>query len=86
MLPNLPASGGYENILTAMDVFSTYLFAYPLTDTSAINAAKASIDIMAEHCYLPTTLITDKGTAFTIVTEITHNLGISPKCATTKHP
>ena len=29
LLPELPPSGGYENIVTAMDVFSRYLFAYP---------------------------------------------------------
>ena len=53
-----------ENIITAMDVFSRYLFAYPVTDASATNTAKVSIDIMTKHTYLPTTLITDKGTAF----------------------
>ena len=88
LLPNLPPSGGYENVLTAVDVFSRYLFAYPLTDASAINVAKALIDIMTKHAYLPTTLITDKGTAFTstIIAEITQILGITLKCATTKHP
>ena len=88
LLPNLPPSGGYENVLTAIDVFSRYLFAYPLTDASAINVAKAIIDIMTKHAYLPTTLITDKGTAFTssIIAEITQILGITLKCATTKHP
>ena len=88
LLPNLPPSGGYENVLTAIDVFSRYLFAYPLTDASAINVAKALIDIMTKHSYLPTTLITDKGTAFTstIIAEITQVLGITLKCATTKHP
>ena len=88
LLPNLPPSGGYENVLTAIDVFSRYLFAYPLTDASAINVAKALIDIMTKHAYLPTTLITDKGTAFTstIIAEVTQILGITLKCATTKHP
>ena len=88
LLPNLPPSGGYENVLTAIDVFSRYLFAYPLTDASAINVAKALIDIMTKHAYLPTTLITDKGTAFTstIIAEITQILGITLKCATTKPP
>ena len=88
LLPNRPPSGGYENTLTAIDVFSRYLFAYPLTDASAINVAKAIIDIMTKHSYLPTTLITDKGTAFTstIIAEITQILGITLKCATTKHP
>ena len=88
LLPNLLPSGGYENVLTAIDVFSRYLFAYPLTDTSAINVAKALIDIMSKHSYLPTTLITDKSTAFTstIIAEVTQILGITLKCATTKHP
>ena len=88
LLPNLPPSGEYENVLTAIDVFSSYLFAYPLTDASAINVAKVLIDIMTKHSYLPTTLITDKGTAFTsaIIAEIKHILGITLKCATTKHP
>ena len=87
LLPNLPPSGGYENVLTAIDVFSRYLFAYPLTDASAINVAKAIIDIMTKHACLPMTLITDKGTAFTstIIAEVTQILGITLKCATTKH-
>ena len=87
LLPNLPPSGGYENVLTAIDVFSRYLFAYPLSDASAINVTKALIDIMTKHTHLPTTLFTDKGTAFTstIIAEITQNLGITLKCATTKH-
>ena len=29
LIPNLPPSGGNENIITALDVFSRYLFAYP---------------------------------------------------------
>ena len=28
LVPELPSSGGYENIVTAMYVFSRYLFAY----------------------------------------------------------
>ena len=31
LLLNLPQSGGYEKVLTAIDVFSRYPFAYPLT-------------------------------------------------------
>ena len=43
---------------------------------------------MTKHTYLPTTLITDKGTAFTsrLVAEVAHILGIQIKCATKKHP
>ena len=88
LLPNLPPSGGYENVITALDVFSRYLFAYPVADASASTTAKVLIDIMTRHAYLPTTLITDKGTAFTsrLVDEVTKILGIQIKCATTKHP
>ena len=32
LLPNLPPSGVFGNVLTAVDVFSRYLFAYLLTD------------------------------------------------------
>ena len=32
LLPNFPPSGGYENVLTAIDVFIGYLFVDPLTD------------------------------------------------------
>ena len=32
LVPELPPSGGYENIVTAMDVFSRYLFAYPTSN------------------------------------------------------
>ena len=88
LLPNLPPSGGYENIITALDVFSRYLFAYPVADASAASTAKVIINIMTRHAYLPTTLITDKGTAFTsrLVDEVAKILGIQIKCATTKHP
>ena len=37
LVPELPPSGGYENIVTAMDVFSRYLFAYATTNQDAKN-------------------------------------------------
>ena len=88
LLPNVPTSGGYQTVMTAIDVFSRYLFAYPLIEATATNVAKVKIDIMTKHSYLPSTLITDKGSAFTstIVTEVTKILGITLKCATPKHP
>ena len=74
--------------MTAIDVFSRYLFAYPLIEATAPNVAKVTIDIMTKYSNLPTTLITDKGSALTstILAEITAILGIPLKCATTKHP
>ena len=43
---------------------------------------------MTRLANLPTTLITDKGTAFTsrLVEVVAKKLGIHIKCATTKHP
>ena len=35
LVPELPPSGGYENIVTAMAVFSRYLFAYPTSSQDA---------------------------------------------------
>ena len=64
MVPELQLSGGYENIVTAMDVFSRYLFAHLTSNQDAKTIAKLLINIMTKHAYLPTTLISEKGTAF----------------------
>ena len=73
--------------MTAMDVFSRYLFAYPTTNQDAKTIAKVLINIMTKHAYLPTTLISDKGTAFTshVIKEVAGVLGVTLKHATTKH-
>ena len=86
-MPELPPSGGYENIVTAMDVFSRYLSAYPTSKQDAQTIAKVLINIMTKHAYLPTTLISDKGTAFMshVIKEVAGVLGITLKHATTKH-
>ena len=63
LVPELPPSGGYEN-MTAMDAFSRYLFAYPTSSQVANTIAQILINIMIKHAYLPTTLTSDKGTAF----------------------
>ena len=87
LVPELPPSGGYENIVTAMDVFSRYLFAYPTSNQDAKTIAEVLINIMTKHAYLPTTLISDKGTAVMsqVIKEVTGVLGITLKHATTKH-
>ena len=87
LVPGFPPSGGYENIVTAIDVFSRYLFAYPTSNQDAKTVAKVMINIMTKHAYLPTTLISDKGTAFTsqVIKEVAGVLGITLKHATTKH-
>ena len=49
LVPELPPSGGYENIVTAMDVFSRYLFAYPTSNQDAKTIAKVLNNIMTKH-------------------------------------
>ena len=60
LLSNLPSSNGFQNILTMMDVFSRYLFAYPTHDMTARTVARCIIDVMTRHCYLPTVILTDE--------------------------
>ena len=60
LLPVLPPSGGYENIVTAMDVFSRCLFSYPTSNQDIRTIAKDLINIMTKYAYLPATLISDK--------------------------
>ena len=87
LVPELPPSGGFENIVTAMDVFSRFLFAYPTSNQDTKIIAKVLINIMTKHVYLPTTLISDKGTDFMshVIKEVAAVLGITLKHATTKH-
>ena len=75
ILPTLPSSNDYEHIVTMMDVFSRYLFAYPTRDMTAKTVARCIIDVMTRHCYLPTVTLTDKGSQFRleIVNQIAQN-------------
>ena len=86
-VPEMPPSGGYENIVTAMDVFSRYFFAYLTSSQDAKTIAKVIINIMTEHAYLPTTIISDKGSVYMsqVIKEVAEVLGITRQHATTKH-
>ena len=87
LVPELPPSGGYENIVTAMDVFSRHLFACPTSHQDTKTIDKVLITIMTKHAYLPTNLISDKATAFMshVIKEVAGVFGITLKHATTKH-
>ena len=87
ILPNLPSSNGYQHIITMMDVFSRYLFAYPTQDMTAKTVARCIIDVMTRHCYLPTVILTDKGSQFKseVVSQIAQTLDIRISYASTKH-
>ena len=87
LVPELSTSGGNENIVTAMDAFSRYFFAYATASQDAKTIAKVINNIMTKHACLPTTITSDKYTAFLshAIKEVAGVLGITPKHATTKH-
>ena len=80
-------SGGYENTVTAMGVFSRYLCTYPPYNQDAKTIDEVIIDILVEHAYLPTTIISDMGSAsmFHDLREAAGVLVITLKHATTSH-
>ena len=70
-----------------MDVFSRYLIAYPTANKDAKTIAKVKTSIMTKPGYLPTTLISDDGSAFVshVIKLAAGVLGITLKHATKKH-
>ena len=87
LVPELPPSSGYENIVTAMDVFSRYLSSYLKSNQDAKTIAKVIISIMTEQADLPRTLIPDIGSALGshVNKDKAGVLGITLKHATTKY-
>ena len=87
LLPNLPNSAGYQNIVTMIDVFSRYLFAYPTQNVTAKTIGRCIVDVMTRHAYLPTLILSNKGSQFRseVVTEIAQILEIQISHASTKH-
>ena len=70
-----------------LDVFSRYLFAYPVNSITATAVSRVIMDILCKHTYVPTTIVTDIGTQFNaqVTHEIAAVLGIELKHATSKH-
>ena len=87
ILPNRPNSAGYKNIVIMMDVFSRYLVAYPTQNATAKRIGRCIVVVMTRHAYLPTLILSDKGSQFRsdIVTETTGILDIQINHASTKH-
>ena len=51
LVPELPSFAGYENIVTAMDMFSCSLFAYPTSNQDAKTIPKVLRNIMTKDAY-----------------------------------
>ena len=82
----LPASNGFTHILTAIDVFSRYLFAVPLRKPDTPSVVNALLSVLAKHAYVPTHILTDKGSVFTaeLFQQLTKAIGIEISHATIK--
>ena len=83
----LAKSGGYSYILTVMDVFSKYMYAQPLTSTSAETVCKFVMQWFMRHSYIPLVILTDQGSQFTsrMLEELSTLLEIEIEHATVKH-
>ena len=81
LLPELPPSGGYENIIRGTDVLFGYAFAYPVFNSTPVNTAETFID-MKRHASLPTLIIRDKRSVF--VSKVIHEVA-EKLCICLKH-
>ena len=62
----------HRYVLTAIDVFTKYLFAVPLTNVRADTIARELTSIFFRHSDLPKPILSDWGTSF--VSEFLHEL------------
>ena len=87
ILPNLPNSAGYQNIVTMIDVFPRYQFAYPTQNATAKKIGRCIVNVMTRHAYLPTKIISDKCSQFRseVVSQVTQILEIQISHASSKH-
>ena len=85
LLPDLQPSGGYENKITA--VFSRCAFAHPDSNPTAVKTPSDIIDIVTRPDFLPSLIITDKGSVSIsqVVNEIAELLVKNLKLASTEH-
>ena len=63
----LPASNGFTHILTAVAVFSRYLFAVPLRRPDTQSVVKGLLSIFTRHACVPKHILTDKGTSYILI-------------------
>ena len=78
----------YHYVLTAIDVFTKYIFAVPLTNVRADTIACELTAIFFRHSYIPCTILSNLGTFF--VSDLKHELAklleVKLKHASVKHP
>lgn len=88
MVGPLPkARGGYTHVLVAVDKFTKWIEARPLTKITAANAVEFIRDL-THRFGVPNTIITDNGTQFTgkKFTDFCDKSGIEVRWAAIAHP
>ena len=77
----------HRYVLTAIDVFTKYLFAVPLTNDRADTIARECTSIFFRHSYSPKTILSDLGTSYVseLLHELTKLLEIQLEHASLKH-
>ena len=88
LLGPFTSSNGFTTVLTAIDVFTKYLFAVPLRRVTARAVTDVLTHLFLKHTYIPKVILTDKGSQFTskLMKDTTDLLDIELKHATVKHP
>ena len=78
----------HRYVLTAVDVFTKYLFAVPLTNVRENTIARELTSIFCRHSYLPKTILSDLGTSFfsELLHELTKLLENQLEHTSLKHP
>ena len=81
-------SNGFTQILTAIDVFTKYLFATPIRRITAQSVTTVLTQLFLKHTYIPKIIMTDEGSQFTssLMKDVTDLLDIELQHATVKHP
>ncbi|BHF67350.1 hypothetical protein SprV_0301037600 [Sparganum proliferum] len=84
----LPSSRGYTHILTAVDHFTRWPIAVPISDTSAENIAMVFLTHWISTFGVPATLTTDRGSQFQsgLFREFTRLLACAHITTTAYHP
>ena len=77
LFSEFPPSGGYQNIFTAEDLFSTNAIVYPVFNLKPKDTGNIILD-MTRHAYLPVLILTEKGSIFVyhIIQEVAEMLCI----------
>ena len=87
-LVTLPRSNGFKYLLTAVDRFTRWPVAVPLTDITAESVCNAFAYGWIQHFGVPSTITTDRGSQFSseIFLQLTKTWGIKTLMTTAYHP